>query len=249
MQTASAEFENSIHVEGITMDSEALAAGGRLTIGFTVSNRGFSPVESLDIQVGSDTAVSIPADGLLPNSQIMQTYTYHLPERWQMRAIRLLHILQMAAMSEATGTLNLDIPDAAISTLNMGDWGEGMRTFTALVANTSDVELNGASGRKVYLAVYNDSNCTEDSRVPFYVGEELIPEDKAYEITGDGEASQLAMMDNGSLVLKLGYDIRKDLGGRPVPEEGAFAVCTDLGGRDCGWSQPMSWQNLMKITT
>lgn len=216
MQTASAEFENSIHVEGITMDSEALAAGGRLTIGFTVSNRGFSPVESLDIQVGSDTAVSIPVDGFLPNSQITQTYTYHLPETLADAGYTITAHFADGSQSEATGTLNLDIPDAAISTLNMGDWGEGMRTFTALVANTSDVELNGASGRKVYLAVYNDSNCTEDSRVPFYVGEELIPEDKAYEITGDGEASQLAMMDNGSLVLKLGYDIRKDL------EDGLF---------------------------
>lgn len=217
MQTASAEFRNSIHVEGLTMDSEDLISGGRMTIGFTVSNRGISPIKSLDIQVGSQQAENIQVGSLLPNAQTSQTYTYLLPETLADADYTITAHFADGSSAAASGTLNLDIPDIAVSALNMKDWGKGIRTFTVLAANRSDAKLNENPNRKVYLAVYSDSNCTEDSRVPFYVGETLIGKDEVYEIPGGNEGSQLAMMDKGSLVLELSYDIRNVL-----TEDGLF---------------------------
>ena len=219
MQTASAEFRNTIHVESITMDPGELAAGGRLTVAFSLSNRGISPVTSLDIQVGEGEKQEIPVDRLLPNSRLTQTYVYRLPETIEDADYKITAHFADGSTAQTEGTLNLDIPDVAVSTLNMREWGDGMRSFTALLANRSDVALQDNPNRKVYLAVYSDSNCEEESRVPFYVDGQLVEKGENYEISGDASdnaVSELAMLDDGNLVLDLGYDIREDL------EDGLF---------------------------
>lgn len=220
MQTASADFENTIHVEGITMDPEDLTGGGRLTVSFQISNRGISPVESLSVRIGEDEVRTADTKGFLPNSQTTQTYPYTLPENLADADYTITAQFADGTSAQASGNLNLDISDAAVSTLNAGEWGEGFRTFTALVVNRSSAKLSGSPNRKAYLAVYSDSNCTEDSRVPFYVGGQPVAADQAYEISGEGEASQLSMMDNGNLVLEIGYDIRNNLEDGLFPADG-----------------------------
>lgn len=223
MQTATETFRNAIQVEGITMDQEALRSGGRMGVSFTVANIGLNPITGLEIRIGDNEVQSFETERLLPNSKISQNCIYQVPEVIADAEYTVTAYFADGSTAAAQGSLNLDIPDLETATLQMGEWGEGIREFTALLRNRSDVSLYGSENRNVYLGVYKDSNCEKEALVPFRVGNLSVEKGSVYEITkdkGEDGVSQLEMLDAGSLVLNLGYDIRENLVDGLFPEDG-----------------------------
>ena len=221
MLTASATFENKIQVEGISYDAENIISKGRMTVAFNIANLGFKPVEKLTIKIGSDKEVfsledNTLAKALLPNSKLTQSCVYTLPAVITDADYYITAEFAGGATSTVTGTLNLDVPDLKVATLEMDEWGNGIRTYKALLTNGSDVKICDNANRRVRLGVYSDANCEKESMVAFTVGDTQVFKGNTYEITGD----ELTQLDNSNLVLKIGYDIRGDLVDGTFPEDG-----------------------------
>ncbi|HOW23689.1 MAG TPA: S-layer homology domain-containing protein [Sedimentibacter sp.] len=194
MKYAEKTFENNIGIRDIYIDYSEIKNNFRLPIVFTVTNMGIEGINSINISLQPDDVEEVFDNlNLLPNQSISLTVDYDVPGEDEG-----IHDLNYSVgatftssdIKEKTGLLNLDVPDAGISRVELVSDEQGKRVVQLSLHNSGDVPLAGGD-RKVYAGIYTSSLYN------------MISEVDVAEITGN----DLKLLDEGALTMRFTYTL------------------------------------------
>ncbi|MCL2046461.1 MAG: S-layer homology domain-containing protein [Oscillospiraceae bacterium] len=196
---ASAQFANEIAADASVNQAE-IVHDFLTTFPFYVTNKGSETITAVTIELEDGTRQTYTGLRILPNQTMQLNLEYMVPVA--KNSIKDLDYTVTASFSGggnelATGTLNIAVPNAGITSIEPVSFGDGLRTFTVLMQNLSDVEFDGnTAGYTAHLGIYTDierKNPAKDS-----AGNDMI-----YQLTG----TELALLDVSALTKQLVYQL------------------------------------------
>ncbi|MDD3879411.1 MAG: S-layer homology domain-containing protein, partial [Syntrophomonas sp.] len=219
MFTATEVYQNKAAIKAADFDCSEIMSGFSMPIAFTVQNQGKELITSVTLEYGTGeygtegySGESKTFDNLkiLPGSSHTLLINYAVPEK-----IADLTYRGTAAFGgtqiEMTGggTLPLAVADLGISKISIIKEMDGLREFAVTLYNSSDYKLS-SSGKKVKLAIYDNSSYT--------AGSEVVP------VVSITDPDELSLIDNGAYIANLSFDIKSYLLGKGKDEIPANGV-------------------------
>ena len=157
MHYASASFTDGIEADA-TFNLAEIVHDFDTTIFFSVTNSGSNIVDAITVKTG-DGSQSAAYGGLtlLPNQTIDLPFVYRVPAA--PNSIKDTEFTIQAAASSTNLLLDLAVPDIGITSIDLLDASEGIRTFEVSLQNLSDIELyQNTDDYVAYLGVYTDQS-------------------------------------------------------------------------------------------
>ncbi len=178
MYTATETYTDKIEITSVLADYDTVKKGAATQIQFTVENRGIHAVSRLDFTV-DDATTSYDDLNLLPGSSIQLYADYTVPVSGVVDpdyTVKATFNDNVGAsgkaktiegggwfrsgedLTEATGTVYLDLPDVQITEAKLVSEQDGQRTIQVKLNNGADA-ATAKTSRSVKLGFYSDATC------------------------------------------------------------------------------------------
>jgi len=193
-------FDNDIEVSA-SVNQEEIVHGFTTVFPFYVTNLGSEIIRTVEITLADGTSKLFTGLRILPTQTMQLNLEYKVPEG-KNQIVDLGYTAAVTASSaggtwqNATGKLDIAIPNIGITSIDLINAGGGLRTFRVSLQNLSDVEFDGNTAYSAHLGIYADP----EYRYPVYDadGKPMI-----CEFSG----SELEMLDESALTKLLTYAI------------------------------------------
>ena len=167
MKTATADFENSISVSDPIFDYYSVKHDSSLPVQITVTNTGKDKITAISVEMdGNEEKTTEFTDlSLMPNASM--TLTLYQPMPAEDTPIENINYKVTATFGDSStssrsGTVEIQIPEAGISSVETTAEENGKRTIQLKMYNQSDVELAKMNGYKVKIGFYSDNTCNTE---------------------------------------------------------------------------------------
>ncbi|UVI30937.1 S-layer homology domain-containing protein [Paenibacillus spongiae] len=207
MYTASATYHNQFNAEHVVYNPGEIVAGYELPIQFNVVNQGLSAIQSVDITINGELT-NYNNLSLVPNSAKGLIAYHTVPSPIADAPYQIEVAFADGERQSTAGILRLDVPDTGISKIKVMKEEGGKRILSIPVYNKNGT-TSVNKGRVVKLALYEDNQFTDDSRIGNVI-----------EIS---DADDLSLVDQGAYVETVEFDVRAYLtkhGLQEIPDNG-----------------------------
>ena len=213
MKTATADFENSISVGDPIFDYYSVRHDSSLPIQFTVTNTGKSKITKLTVNMtGNGESKTTEIDGfeLMPNAS--RTITVYQPLPGEDTLIENLSYTVTAEFADSTsssqsGTVDLQLPEVGISSVENTAEENGTRTVQIKMYNQSDIELARMEGYQVKIGFYSDNTCNTAVEGVHVAGVNGTMDENILTIS---DTDTLSLIDNDAFVGNFTYTLPAD---------------------------------------
>ncbi len=207
MYTATETYANKFHAAEILFSPAEIVVGYDLPVQFNIVNQGISKVKSANIRIdGQETVFNHLS--LDPNNSKELIVSYAVPALIKDVPYEVEVSFADGEVLSTNGTLNLDIPDLGISSVQIVEEASGKRTLSVPIYNKSDAAIAG-KGKVVKLGLYKNTIYTDDQ----LIGDAVEIKDQ----------DDLSLIDQGGFAKNIEVDLKeylKILHLTEIPEDG-----------------------------
>lgn len=204
--TATATYENRARVDALTADYANLALNTLTPVQFTVFNAGMDRLDSVSIELGSESPAEFDNLDLAPNESKALTCWYPVGDTVENLDYTLNADFDGSAAPEVKGKVYLDYPDVGVSQFKVISEEKGIRTLQLTLYNGSAATLSGNKNRSVRLGFYDDALFQTIQAVACSTPGVTVNSDKTLTIGGEDALSQI---DGGAFTLEVSFDVGK----------------------------------------
>ena len=251
MYTAVDSYSNSFDVKNIAVDYDAIRLGADTLVGVTVHNGGTEPINSIGVDIGSNTTAFDNIE-LLPGHTVDLWADYSVPaDSVEDPSYNVSVNFEDSGVIELpeVGTVSMDLPDLQITDAAILEEAGGLRTIQVKLNNRQDSALAG-SGRKVRLSFFKDATFEspiDDEYLIGVNGDIIISSDADLKLIDDGGFSYQAVFDVAGF-LKAGGDEVVEITDGGVPVYIKAEVLQTVEGVDRIVPEPVESNNYSHVT-